>query len=69
MEKGMVALLGDAIKNEYYSCASRGCIPLHSLESVEKMYAEYHNLGGNGTITKLVEDMREMPVDNSHADA
>lgn len=26
------------------------------------MYTEYHNLGGNGTVTKLMEDLRELPV-------
>jgi hypothetical protein len=32
------------------------------LEAAEKMYTEYHNLGGNGTVTKLMEDLRELPV-------
>ena len=26
------------------------------------MYAEYHSLGGNGTVSKLVVDLRELPV-------
>ena len=26
------------------------------------MYDEYHKLGGNGTVTKLMEDLKELPV-------
>ena len=26
------------------------------------MYNEYHRLGGNGTVTKLMEDLKELPV-------
>lgn len=32
------------------------------LEAAEKMYTEYHNLGGNGTVIKLMEDLRKLPV-------
>lgn len=62
MEKGIQALLRDRIVGSYYHYAEIGCITLHGLESTEKMYTEYHNLGGNGTVTKLMEDMRELPV-------
>lgn len=41
---------------------ARGLITLHGLESVEKMCTMYHNLGGIGTVTKLVEDLREYPI-------
>ena len=60
--KGTCALLRDRIVQSYYHYFERGWITLHGLESVEKMYEEYHNLGGNGTITKLVEDLKELPV-------
>jgi hypothetical protein len=26
------------------------------------MYDAYHALGGNGTVTKLMEELRELPV-------
>lgn len=32
-------------------------------DAVKKAYAAYHELGGNGTITGLVGDMREMEVE------
>lgn len=62
VEKGIQALLRDRIVGAYYHYAETQCITLHGLESVEKMYTEYHNLGGNGTVTKLMEDMREFTV-------
>lgn len=60
--KGTCALLRDRIVQSYYHYFERGWITLHGLESVEKMYEEYHNLGGNGTITKLVQDIHRLPV-------
>lgn len=62
MEKGIQALLRDRIVHSYYHYRKRGDITLHGLESVELMYQEYHNLGGNGTVTKLVSDLKEMDV-------
>lgn len=64
IEKGIEALLRDRIVRAYYSYSERGSITLHGMENVERMYLEYHNLGGNGTVTKLVEDLRELRVRN-----
>lgn len=62
IENGIEALLRGQLVSSYYHYIERGWITLHGLEAVEKMYAEYHSLGGNGTVTKLVEDLRELPV-------
>lgn len=61
-ERGIQALLRDRIVQSYYHNAERGWITLHGLENVEALYREYHALGGNGTVTKLVEDLRELEV-------
>lgn len=61
-ENGIRALLRDRILQAYYHYSERGWITLHGLENVEAMYKEYHNLGGNGTVTKLVEDLRRLEV-------
>lgn len=50
---------GTRILSHYYE---RGWISLHGLEAAQKMYDEYHRLGGNGTVTKLMEDLKELPV-------
>ena len=62
IELGIQALLRDRVVQAYYHYTERGWITLHGLEAAEKMYTEYHNLGGNGTVTKLMEDLRELPV-------
>ena len=61
-ERGIQALLRDRIVQAYYHYADRGWITLHGLENVEALYREYHALGGNGTVTKLVEDLRDLEV-------
>lgn len=64
IEKGIQALLRDRIVQAYYNYSDRGSITLHGMENVERMYEEYRKLGGNGTVTKLVEDLRELQVRN-----
>jgi hypothetical protein len=61
-EQGIRALLRDRIVQAYYHYAERGWITLHGLENVETLYREYHALGGNGTVTKLVEALRALEV-------
>ena len=62
LENGMQAILRDRILTSYYHYHEKGNITLHGLENVEAMYQSYHNLGGNGTMTHLVEVLREMEV-------
>lgn len=62
MEKGIQALLRDRIVQAYYHYSEIGYITLHGLEAMDKMYTEYHHLGGNGTVTKLWQDIHELEV-------
>ena len=36
-------------------------IPIYAMENIGEMYKAYHRLGGNGTITKLVEELKKLP--------
>lgn len=60
--RGIQALLRDSIVRAYYHYCDDEVITLHGLQNVNAMYEEYHNLGGNGTITKLVNDIRKFEV-------
>lgn len=60
--KGTEALLRDRLFAAYNHYYERGWITVHGLESVNRMYEAYHNLGGNGTVSRLVEQLRELPV-------
>ncbi len=43
----------------------RGEIPIYAQENVQAMYQAYHELGGNGTVTKLVREIMELPTRKS----
>ena len=58
---GIQALLRDRIIEQYNKWMEHGYIPIYALENVTAMYKEYHALGGNGTITKLYEELLELP--------
>lgn len=58
---GVKALLKDRIIQSYHFYSEKQEIPIYALESVLTMYDEYHNLGGNGTATTLVEELKELP--------
>lgn len=62
VELGVRALLRDRIVQSYYHYEERGWITLHGLENVNAMYKEYHALGGNGTVTALVNTIHELEV-------
>jgi hypothetical protein len=62
LKDGTQSLLRSEIIRCYDVYTERGYISIHGLESVLAMYDAYHALGGNGTVTKLMEELRELPV-------
>lgn len=58
---GLKALLKDGIITRYDKYVQRGYILVREMENVQSMYSAYHALGGNGTITALVEQLRALP--------
>lgn len=62
MEKGIKALLRDRIVQTYNHYKEKGYCPIYALENVEELYVEYQALGGNGTMEKLYEDLKELPT-------
>lgn len=58
---GVRALLRNEIIGSYNHYVKKGYIPIYALENVQEMYLAYHRLGGNGTITKLVGEIKKMP--------
>lgn len=55
------AILRSNIIRDYNKYMERGYCPIYAMQSVEDMYGRYHELGGNGTITALVEELKELP--------
>jgi len=66
IKHGIQALLRDRIIQSYNHCQDKGCCPIYALENVHDMFREYKALDGNGTIAKLVEEMEDMPRENTN---
>lgn len=63
IEEGIQALLRDRIIQAYNHYIEKGYCPIYGHENVEALYSQYHALGGNGTVTKLIEKLRELPTE------
>ena len=63
VDDGLQALLRDRIVYAYgeYVVDKKPC-PIYGKENVNDMYDAYHRLGGNGTITRLVEQINSLPT-------
>ena len=59
--KGLEALLRDRIIDCYNKYEKKGICPIYAKENVERLYAPYHELGGNDVATELVEQLLGMP--------
>lgn len=66
LEMGVQALLRGKLIDLYNKDKDRDEIPIYELENIEALYREYKNLGGNGTITELVERLKEKPTPKAH---
>lgn len=60
---GVEALLDDRIVQLYGYYAAQGYCPIDGRRSLEKLYNAYHALGGNGTNTDLINQIRGFPVE------
>ena len=61
---GLRSLLRRQIIEDCESAIRQGYCPVTKKDTISDMYISYHALGGNGTVTKLVESitgMRTMP--------
>lgn len=59
---GVKVTLSDRIYQAHKYHLKNGFCSFNDLKHVENLYEQYHNLGGNGSITKLMEDIRALPV-------
>lgn len=63
IDDGVLALLRYRIIEQYNHYMDQEYIPIYGLENILSMYKAYHDLGGNGTITTLVESLRKLPTE------
>lgn len=62
--KGTMLLLRVQLIEYHESWMARGYITKHGIENFMEMYEAYHSLGGNGMVTHLLEEVKELPIKN-----
>lgn len=62
IENGVQALLRNELVRRYREYESKGEISILDKENIEHMFKEYKNLGGNGTVAKMYEEMLSLPI-------
>lgn len=65
LRDGVQSLLRDRIIQTHHHYMEKGFIPVYGMENVLDMYGAYHELGGNGTVTKLVGTLKELPTEKA----
>lgn len=60
--KGTMLLLRVQLIEYHEKWMERGYITKHGLENFVEMYDAYHELGGNGMVTKLLEEVKKLPI-------
>ena len=63
VKNGVQCILRNDIIQIHDKHMEREFIPIYALDNVIKMYDAYHELGGNGTVTKLIEELKELPTE------
>lgn len=61
LENGMLSLLRAEIIRQHDKYTDRKYCPIYAKDALEKAYNAYHNLGGNGIITKIYNDTMALP--------
>lgn len=60
VENGVQALLRNELIRCYREYEIKGELSILDKENIEHMYREYKNLGGNGTVKSMYEDLMKL---------
>lgn len=63
LELGIQALLRDRIIQIHNYYLDKGFCPIYARENISALYQSYHELGGNGTVTDLIERLMDLPTE------
>ena len=66
--EGVQSLLRESIVSSYNKYNEKGYCPIYAKESTKKVYAAYHNLGGNDIATSLYNKILNMDEEPKTAD-
>lgn len=62
IEQGVQALLRNELVRCYREYEQKGEMSILDKENMEAMFKQYENLGGNGTVKQLMEDLLKLPT-------
>lgn len=62
MKEALIGILHNELYQNCQEIINRGTITVGELDNLNLIYAPYHNLGGNGTGTKLYELASNLPI-------
>lgn len=62
--RGTMLLLRVQLIEYHEEWMKRGYVTKHGIQNFMEMYEAYHSLGGNGMVTHLLEEVRELPIRN-----
>ena len=62
IEHGVQALLRNELVRRYREYKSKQEISILDRENIDAMYKEYRNVGGNGTVKELMQELEEIPT-------
>lgn len=62
IELGVQALLRNELIRRYREYEAKGEISILDKENMEAMFEQYKNLGGNGTVKHMMNEMFELPI-------
>lgn len=60
--RGMRILLRSSMQADHQRLMNQGYISSHQLRDFEEAYDVYHQEGGNGTATRWLEELKELPI-------
>lgn len=62
IENGVQALLRNELIRGYREYETKGEMSIIDKENIEHLFNEYKNLGGNGTVEQMYEELLTLPI-------
>ena len=62
IEEGVQALLRNELVRRYREYEIKGELSILDKENIEAMFKQYQNLGGNGTVKHLMDELLSLPT-------
>ena len=66
IKAGLLVIIRAELVKSYHYYMDKGYCPIYARDTINPMYVEYKNLGGNGVIPDLMEQLNELPTDKKY---